>query len=133
MVQLLIFHFDSYSYFDLNFATNLDNDLDIIFGINNILDDDPPINGYIGYVPGNANTFPAFYDSLGRFIYLKISKKIKLRMNVCFIDIGGTNIRYSFFYNNKRLSIKKKEIPVSKSFNQILNEILKEKIQLLLI
>ena len=48
-------------------------------------------------------------------------------MNVCFIDIGGTNIRYSFFYNNKRLSIKKKEIPVSKSFNQILNEILKEK------
>ena len=48
-------------------------------------------------------------------------------MNVCFIDIGGTNIRYSFFFNNKRLSIKKKEIPVSKSFNQILNEILKEK------
>ena len=47
-------------------------------------------------------------------------------MNVCFIDIGGTNIRYSF-YNNKRLSIKKKEIPVSKSFNQILNEILKGK------
>ena len=53
-------------------------------------------------------------------------------MNVCFIDIGGTNIRYSFFYNNKKLSIKKKE-PVSKSFNQILNEILKEKRQLLLI
>ena len=43
-------------------------------------------------------------------------------MNICFIDIGGTNIRYSFFYNNKRLSIKKKEIPVSKSFNQILND-----------
>jgi len=68
--------FDSYSYFDLNFATNLDNDLDIFFGINNILDDDPPINGYIGYVPGNANTFPAFYDALGRFIYLKISKEL---------------------------------------------------------
>ncbi len=48
-------------------------------------------------------------------------------MNLCLIDIGGTNIRYSFFCNNKKLSIKKKEIPSTKSFYQILNEILKEK------
>ena len=48
-------------------------------------------------------------------------------MNLCLIDIGGTNIRYSFFCKNKNLSIKKKEIPSSKSFYQILNEILKEK------
>ena len=48
-------------------------------------------------------------------------------MNLCLIDIGGTNIRYSFFCSNKKLSIKKKEIPSSKSFYQILNEILKEK------
>ena len=48
-------------------------------------------------------------------------------MNLCLIDIGGTNIRYSFFCKNKKLSIKKKEIPSSKSFYQILNEILKEK------
>ena len=48
-------------------------------------------------------------------------------MNLCLIDIGGTNIRYSFFCNNKKLSIKKKEISSSKSFYQILNEILKEK------
>ena len=48
-------------------------------------------------------------------------------MNLCLIDIGGTNIRYSFFCNNKKLSIKKKEIPSSKSFYQILNEILNEK------
>ena len=48
-------------------------------------------------------------------------------MNLCLIDIGGTNIRYSSFYKNKKLSIKKKEIPSSKSFYQILNEILNEK------
>ena len=48
-------------------------------------------------------------------------------MNLCLIDIGGTNIRYSFFCKNKNLSIKKKEIPSFKSFYQILNEILKEK------
>ena len=47
-------------------------------------------------------------------------------MNACFIDIGGTNIRYSFFITTKDFLLKK-EIPVSKSFNQILNEILKEK------
>ena len=45
-------------------------------GINNLLDKDPPINGDIGYVPGNANTFPSFYDSLGRYLFLKISKKL---------------------------------------------------------
>ena len=48
-------------------------------------------------------------------------------MNLCLIDIGGTNIRYSFFCKNKKLSINKKEIPCFKSFYQILNEILKEK------
>ena len=48
-------------------------------------------------------------------------------MNLCLIDIGGTNIRYSFFCSNKKLSIKKKEIPSSKSFYQILIGILKEK------
>jgi outer membrane receptor protein involved in Fe transport len=68
--------FESYTYLDLNFSINLDNDLNIFAGINNFFDKDPPVNGYIGYVPGNANTFPAFYDSLGRFIYLKISKKL---------------------------------------------------------
>ena len=68
--------FKSYTYLDFNFSINLDNDLNIFAGINNFFDKDPPVNGYIGYVPGNANTFPAFYDSLGRFIYLKISKKL---------------------------------------------------------
>ena len=48
----------------------------INLGINNLLDSDPPINGDIGYVPGNANTFPSFYDPLGRYLFLKISKKI---------------------------------------------------------
>ena len=48
-------------------------------------------------------------------------------MNLCLIDIGGTNIRYSFLCGSRKLSIKKKEIPLSKSLNQILNEILTQK------
>ena len=63
-------------YFDLNLNLSLEDDLDIYLGINNLLDSDPPINGDIGYVPGNANTFPSFYDPLGRYLFLKISKKI---------------------------------------------------------
>ena len=47
------------------------------FGINNIFDKNPPLNGKsINYVPGNANTYPSYYDPLGRFIYLNISKRI---------------------------------------------------------
>ena len=65
--------FRSYTYLDANFKFDIKKDLKVNFGINNLLDRDPPVNGYIGYVPGNANTYPAFYDSLGRFIFLKIS------------------------------------------------------------
>ena len=68
--------FKEMEYFDLNLNLSLEDDLDIYLGINNLLDSDPPINGDIGYVPGNANTFPSFYDPLGRYLFLKISKKI---------------------------------------------------------
>ncbi len=68
--------FKEMEYFDLNLNLSLEDDLDIYLGINNLLDSDPPINGDIGYVPGNANTFPSFYDPLGRYLFLKFSKKI---------------------------------------------------------
>ena len=58
--------------------TNLINNSNINTDIiNNILDKNPPLNGRsINYVPGNANTYPSYYDPLGRFIYLNISKRI---------------------------------------------------------
>jgi outer membrane receptor protein involved in Fe transport len=68
--------FKKMEYFDFSFSVFLENNLDIYFGVNNLLDNDPPINGDIGYVPGNANTFPSFYDPLGRYLFLKISKKV---------------------------------------------------------
>ena len=68
--------FDSYTYFDVSLNLYFKDDLDLTLGINNLTDKDPPINGYIGYVPGNANTYPAFYDSLGRFVFLKVSKSL---------------------------------------------------------
>lgn len=69
--------FSSYYYMDMNFSIDLVNDINFSFGINNILDKNPPLNGKsINYVPGNANTYPSYYDPLGRFIYLNISKRI---------------------------------------------------------
>ena len=69
--------FSSFYYLDANFSINLIDDINFSFGINNILDKNPPLNGRsINYVPGNANTYPSYYDPLGRFIYLNISKRI---------------------------------------------------------
>ena len=52
--------FSNYYYLDMNFSIELINDIKFSFGINNILDKNPPLNGKsINYVPGNANTYPS--------------------------------------------------------------------------
>ena len=70
-------NFNSFYYLDMNFSVDLVDDISLSFGINNILDKNPPLNGKsIDYVPGNANTYPSYYDPLGRFIFLNFSKRI---------------------------------------------------------
>ena len=69
-------NFSSYSYLDMNFSIDFPEDLNLTLGINNIFDKNPPLNGKsINYVPGNANTYPSYYDPLGRYVFLNISKK----------------------------------------------------------
>ena len=69
-------NFSSYSYLDMNFSIDFLKDLNLTLGINNIFDKNPPLNGKsINYVPGNANTYPSYYDPLGRYVFLNISKK----------------------------------------------------------
>lgn len=69
--------FNNYYYLDANFSIEFTNNINFSFGINNILDKNPPLNGRsINYVPGNANTYPSYYDPLGRFVYLNLSKRI---------------------------------------------------------
>ena len=46
-------------------------------GINNVLDEDPPLGGQ-GSVPtavGNGNTFPQVYDALGRYVFMGLTAK----------------------------------------------------------
>jgi len=57
------------SYFDLNGVWRFMDNHDITVGINNVLDEEPPMVG--GTLTTNANTIAGFYDTLGRFIFAK--------------------------------------------------------------
>ena len=57
------------SYFDLNAVFAIMDAHDVTVGINNILDEEPPMVG--GTLTTNANTIAGFYDTLGRFLYIK--------------------------------------------------------------
>jgi outer membrane receptor protein involved in Fe transport len=59
----------SQSYFDLNAALTIMENHDISIGVNNVLDEEPPVVG--GTLTTNANTIAGFYDTLGRFLYVK--------------------------------------------------------------
>ncbi len=70
-VQLVDRRLGKFSWFDLNFGARITDRHSFRFGVNNILDKDPPIIGQQNSpsVVGNGNTIPGFYDTLGRYIY----------------------------------------------------------------
>jgi iron complex outermembrane recepter protein len=59
----------SQSYFDLNGVFQFMENSDITVGVNNVLDEEPPMVG--GTLTTNANTIAGFYDTLGRFLFAK--------------------------------------------------------------
>ena len=65
----------SYSYFDVSAAIKLADRVTFRLGCNNVLDKAPPIIG-ASDIPtppsGNGNTFPSFYDALGRYLFAEI-------------------------------------------------------------
>ncbi|HEY1605398.1 MAG TPA: TonB-dependent receptor [Allosphingosinicella sp.] len=72
----------SQSYFDLALTTKIGDHYQFRLGVNNILDKEPPIFGSNGSAPGinacpgiycNGNTFPGFYDALGRYIFAGVT------------------------------------------------------------
>lgn len=68
---------DAYDYFDLTFAMNLPWNARLNLTVNNVADKDPPIVGSdIGSTSVNSgNTFPQFYDTLGRYYTLGLTVK----------------------------------------------------------
>ena len=63
------------SYFDLFSSIRFQKAYTLRVGVNNVLDNDPPIIGGAGIsaVAGSGNTYPQVYDALGRFLFTSVT------------------------------------------------------------
>lgn len=61
---------DSQNYFDLAAIYSLNESVSLRAGVNNLLDEDPPLSSVVGTAPGNGNTYPQVYDAFGRYIFM---------------------------------------------------------------
>lgn len=59
------------NYVDLNAVIRFMDSHDVVVGVNNILDKEPPMVG--GTLTTNANTIAGFYDTLGRYLYANVT------------------------------------------------------------
>jgi outer membrane receptor protein involved in Fe transport len=68
-------YLSSRSYIDLTGSVKLNDVVTMRVGVNNLLDKDPPIFGASNCSVGqcNGNTFPQVYDSLGRYLFVKLT------------------------------------------------------------
>lgn len=61
--------FEAQDYFDLAGNWDVFENTNIRFGVNNILDDNPPLSAVVG-TTGNGNTYPQTYEALGRWLFV---------------------------------------------------------------
>ena len=61
---------DAQNYFDLSGSWAATDYMSFRLGVNNVLDEDPPLSSVVGTAPGNGNTYPQVYDALGRYIFM---------------------------------------------------------------
>ncbi|QNP45761.1 TonB-dependent receptor [Sphingomonas sediminicola] len=67
-------------YFDVATVFRLRNEFELRLGVNNVLDRQPPLvvgNTAAGDGPYNANTYPTWYDPLGRYIFASVAVTLK--------------------------------------------------------
>lgn len=62
-------------YIDLSGFWTIQERYTLGLGINNVLDDDPPVSSQVGAGFGNGNTFPQVYDSFGRYVFMSMTAK----------------------------------------------------------
>ena len=70
----------SADYFDVATVFGVHKELELRLGVNNVLDRRPPQvvgNTAAGDGPYNANTYPTWYDALGRFLFASVSVGFK--------------------------------------------------------
>ena len=61
------------SYFDLTGTFQLNEQVDLVLGVNNVFDKEPPMIG--GNYSTNANTIAGYYDTLGRYLHATVTAK----------------------------------------------------------
>ena len=71
-------HISGYNWFDISGTWKVRPNLNLRFGVSNILDKDPPrldSNNLpaSGPATGNANTYPGVYDTLGRTVFIGLT------------------------------------------------------------
>ena len=67
-------------YFDVTAAFRIRKEIELRLGVNNVLDRQPPLiisNTAAGNGPFNANTYPEWYDPLGRFVFASVAVGLK--------------------------------------------------------
>ena len=61
---------DAQNYLDLSGNWMATDTISLRAGINNIMDEEPPLSSIVGTAPGNGNTYPQVYDAFGRYIFM---------------------------------------------------------------
>lgn len=64
--------FSAQTYWDLTLHWSPFENYDATVGVTNLFDNDPPVTSDAGTAPGNGNTFPAYFDALGRYIFFNV-------------------------------------------------------------
>jgi len=70
----------SQNYFDVAAVVRVRKGFDLRLGVNNVRDRQPPLvisNTAAGDGPYNANTYPTWYDALGRYIFASVALGLK--------------------------------------------------------
>jgi len=69
-------NWDAYNWIDLAGTWQITDSTQLRLGVNNVFDEDPPLSADVGTYPGNGNTFPGYYDPLGRYIFMGIALEL---------------------------------------------------------
>jgi outer membrane receptor protein involved in Fe transport len=67
---------DAYNWIDLAATWQATDSTQFRIGVNNVMDEDPPLSSNAGIVPGNGNAWPSVYDGLGRYIFMGVSLEL---------------------------------------------------------
>jgi outer membrane receptor protein involved in Fe transport len=66
---------DAQNYIDIAASWTFMESYEVRLGVNNVMDDDPPISSVVGAGAGNGNTYPQVYDALGRYVFMGFTAK----------------------------------------------------------